>query len=506
VSEAEFLEIRRQKLARIEQSGGDAFPRGYDVDAPLAAVRARFDTLDADRLEQAAARCKLAGRVVSARGHGKTAFADISDGSGRLQLYARRDELGDEPYAAWQELDLGDYVGVEGTLMRTRSGELTLRVGAFTLLAKALRPLPEKWHGLKDTEIRYRQRYLDLATNEGVRGVFRQRAAALRALRAHLDASGFIEVETPIMQPQYGGALARPFTTHHNALDLDLYLRIAPELYLKRLLVGGLERVYELNRNFRNEGISTQHNPEFTMLEFYAAYWGYRRMMEFVEELLTVTTEAVLGSGDFEYQGEAVSMERPWRRLRFAAALVEIGGVPERLLHDQEGLRGWLKQRDVPADDLSLGYLWEAALGRFVQPSLLAPTFITHFPREVSPFAKATPEDDGLVERFEIYWGGLEAGNGYSELNDPREQRARMEQMAGARARELSEQRVDEDYICALEHGMPPAAGFGVGIDRLMMLLTDSPSIRDVILFPLLRPRTSEEHTGDISDDSSVSS
>jgi lysyl-tRNA synthetase class 2 len=489
VSEAEFLEIRRRKLDDFEKAGGDAFPRGYDVDAALGALRARHDDLDADELDEAGIRVRVAGRLVSARGHGKTSFADISDGSGRIQLYVRRDDLGEDPYATWQSLDLGDYVGVEGVLMRTRSGELTVKVAAFELLAKALRPLPEKWHGLKDTEIRYRQRYLDLAANEEVREVFRRRAAALRALRAHLDANAFIEVETPIMQPQYGGALARPFTTHHNALDLDLYLRIAPELYLKRLLVGGLERVYELNRNFRNEGISTQHNPEFTMLELYAAYWDFERMMEFVEELLTFTTEAVLGASDFEYQGEAVSMARPWKRMKFADALVRIGGVPEQLLRDEEGLRTWLLEREVPAADLSLGYLWDAALGRFVQPELMAPTFITHFPRDVSPFAKMAPEDEGLVERFEIYWGGLEAGNGYSELNDPREQRLRMEAMAQAQAAELSEQRVDEDYICALEHGMPPAAGFGVGIDRLMMLLTDSPSIRDVILFPLLKPK-----------------
>jgi len=489
VSEAEFLEIRRRKLEELESAGVNAFPRGYDVDASLVAIRARFDRFDGEQLDEAAERVKLAGRIVSARGHGKTSFSDISDGSGRLQLYIRRDELGDQAYAAWQALDLGDFVGVEGVLMRTRSGELTVKVEGYTLLAKALRPLPEKWHGLKDTEIRYRQRYLDLAANDEVREVFRQRAAALRALRAHLDAHAFIEVETPIMQPQYGGALARPFTTHHNTLDIDLYLRIAPELYLKRLLVGGLERVYELNRSFRNEGISTQHNPEFTMLEFYAAYWDYRRMMEFVEELLTVTTEAVLGTTDFEYQGHVVSMQRPWKRLRFADALVEIGGVPEALLHDEAGMRAWLSERDVPAAELSLGYMWEAALGRFVQPSLISPTFITHFPRDVSPFAKAAPDDEDLVERFEIYCGGLEAGNGYSELNDPREQRARMEQMGKASAKELSEQRVDEDYICALEHGMPPAAGFGVGIDRLMMLLTDSASIRDVILFPLLKPK-----------------
>jgi lysyl-tRNA synthetase class 2 len=489
VSEAEFLEIRRHKLEELESAGVNAFPSGYDVDASLAATRARFDDLDVEQLDEAAERVKLAGRIVSARGHGKTSFSDISDGSGRIQLYVRRDDLGEQPYAAWQGLDLGDFVGVEGVLMRTRSGELTVKVEGYALLAKALRPLPEKWHGLKDTEIRYRQRYLDLAANDEVREVFRQRAAALRALRAHLDANAFIEVETPIMQPQYGGALARPFITHHNTLDIDLYLRIAPELYLKRLLVGGLERVYELNRNFRNEGISTQHNPEFTMLEFYAAYWDYRRMMEFVEELLGVTTEAVLGATDFEYQGNVVSMQRPWKRMRFADALVEIGGVPEALLNDAAGMRAWLSEREVPAAELSLGYMWEAALGRFVQPSLISPTFITHFPRDVSPFAKTAPEDEGLVERFEIYCGGLEVGNGYSELNDPREQRARMEEMGKASAKELSEQRVDEDYVCALEHGMPPAAGFGVGIDRFMMLLTDSRSIRDVILFPLLKPK-----------------
>jgi lysyl-tRNA synthetase class 2 len=497
VSEAEFLEIRRRKLDDFEKTGGDAFPHGFPVDASIGALRARFDDLDIEQLDAAAETVRVAGRIVNARGHGKTSFADISDGSGRIQLYVRRDEIGEAPYAAWQDLDLGDFVGVEGTLMRTRSGELTVKVAAYTLLAKALRPLPEKWHGLKDTELRYRRRYLDLAANEEVREVFRKRAAALRALRAHLDSSGFIEVETPIMQPQYGGALARPFTTHHNALDLDLYLRIAPELYLKRLLVGGLERVYELNRNFRNEGISTQHNPEFTMLEFYAAYWDYRDMMDFVEELLAVTVEAVLGTGEFEYQGRAVAMQRPWKRMRFADALVEIGGVPADLLHDEKGLRGWLQERDVPAADLGLGYMWDAALGRFVQPELISPTFITHFPRDVSPFAKACPDEEGLVERFEIYWGGLESGNGYSELNDPREQRARMEDMAKARAAELSEQRVDEDYIRALEHGMPPAAGFGLGIDRLMMLLTDSASIRDVILFPLMRPRTVEEQAGE---------
>ena len=485
----DLFEIRAQKLEAFEDSGGVAFPRGFDVDASLGSVAARFANHDTEELRTSPTNFRLAGRIQTKREHGKTSFSDIGDGSGSIQLYVRQDNLGEEVYDAWQTLDIGDYVGVEGVLMRTRSGELTLQVDSYALLAKSLRSLPEKWHGLKDTEIRYRKRYLDLAVNDDVREIFRCRAKTLRALRAHMDADGFVEVETPIMQPQYGGALARPFTTHHNTLGIDLYLRIAPELYLKRLLVGGLERVYELNRNFRNEGVSTQHNPEFTMLEFYAAYWDYQRMMEFVEELLTVCVEAVLGTSDFSYQGNTVSMKRPWKRITFANALMEIGGVPSNVVGDEEAFRAWLEERDVSAEDLSLGYMWEAALSRFVQPSLVAPTFITHFPRDVSPFAKATEEDDGLVERFEIYWGGLETGNGYSELNDPREQRRRMEAMAGGRSKELSEQRVDEDYILALEHGMPPAAGFGIGIDRLMMLLTDSASIRDVILFPLLKPK-----------------
>ena len=489
VPKEDLFEIRAQKLEAFEGSGGVAFPRGFDVDAALGSVAARFASQDAEELSASAISLRLAGRIQTKREHGKTSFSDIGDGSASIQLYVRKDDLGDEVYDAWQTLDIGDYVGVEGGLMRTRSGELTLRIDSYALLAKSLRSLPEKWHGLKDTEIRYRKRYLDLAVNDGVREIFRCRAKTLRALRAHMDAHGFIEVETPIMQPQYGGALARPFTTHHNTLDIDLYLRIAPELYLKRLLVGGLERVYELNRNFRNEGVSTQHNPEFTMLEFYAAYWDYQGMMEFVEELLTVCVEAVLGVSDFSYQGNVVSMKRPWKRITFANALMEIGGVSSDIVEDEEAFRAWLEEREIPAVDLSLGYMWEAALSRFVQPSLVAPTFITHFPRDVSPFAKATEEDDGLVERFEIYWGGLEIGNGYSELNDPREQRKRMEAMAAGRTKELSEQRVDEDYILALEHGMPPAAGFGIGIDRLMMLLTDSASIRDVILFPLLRPK-----------------
>jgi len=321
-----------------------------------------------------------------------------------------------------------------------------------------------------------------------VRRTFQRRAALVRVLRAHLDSHGFVEVETPMMQSLYGGAAARPFTTHHEALDLDLYLRIAPELYLKRLLVGGMPRVYELNRNFRNEGISTEHNPEFTMLEFYAAYWDYERMMGFAEELLGVAVQGVLGGAELVYRETPVSFRRPFRRLPLREALVEPGGIPADVVEDPERLRGWLGARDAPVEGLGHGKLMEVALDRFVEPELTDPTFVVDFPREVSPFSKASPDDPDIVERFELYAGGLEVANGYSELNDPREQRRRMAESAAARDPELPDE-VDEDYVEALEHGMPPAAGIGIGIDRLAMLVTDSPSIRDVILFPLMRPR-----------------
>lgn len=486
--EDDLLKARRDKLEEIESRGDDPWPRRFDVDMTVGAVQARWAATGGETLAAEPPRLRLAGRIVGQRGHGKAAFADLDDGHGSLQLYARVDDLGEDGFADWRELDLGDIVGVDGELMRTRTDELTLRLDSFRLLAKSLRPLPEKWHGLKDTEIRYRQRYLDLIANPEVRDIFHRRAALVRILRAHLDSHGFVEVETPMMQPLYGGAAARPFTTHHQTLDLDLYLRIAPELYLKRLLVGGMPRVYELNRNFRNEGISSEHNPEFTMLEFYAAYWDYRHMMEFAEELLNVAVQSVLGDDELVYQEVPISFRRPFRRITLRQALVEIAGIPAEVVSDPERLQGWLDARDVPVEGLGHGKLMEAALERFVEPELADPTFVLEFPREISPFSKSDPEDPQTVERFELYAGGLEVANGYSELNDPQEQRRRMEDSAAARDPELPDQ-VDEDYLQALEHGMPPAAGIGVGIDRLAMLMTDSPSIRDVILFPLLRPK-----------------
>ncbi len=489
MAEQDLLAARRRKLQQLEAAGVDPYPRRFDTDGTILQVRAPWQEADAERLEQERPRVRLAGRMTAMRQHGRSAFADLDDGSAKIQLFARSSVLG-ERFAEWLQLDLADFVGVDGVLMRTRTGELTVQVEAFTLLAKALRPLPEKWHGLRDTEVRYRRRYLDLLANPEVRETFRRRAEIVRALRAHLDAHGFLEVETPTLQPLYGGATARPFKTHHNALDMPLYLRIAPELYLKRLLVGGMQRVYDLNRNFRNEGISRQHNPEFTMLEFYAAFWDYRVMMQFAEELLCVALGVPDGDGSLRYQGRTVSLRRPWRRLPLRRVLIEVGGLAETLVDDETALRAWLRERELPVDGLGLGGLREAALDKVVKPLVTDPLFVTDYPLEISPLAKRRPDDPDTVERFELYVAGMEVANGYSELNDPREQRRRMQQQVAARG-ESDEvpPEVDEDYLTALEHGMPPAAGIGIGVDRLVMLATDAPTIRDVILFPLLRPK-----------------
>jgi lysyl-tRNA synthetase class 2 len=490
VAESDLLKHRRDKLAALEAAGVNPYPARFPVDENVASVRARFDDTAAEELERIEPRVRLAGRVTALREHGKSAFSDLDDGSDTIQCHLRQKLLGDDRFGAWIDLDLGDFVGVEGTLFRTRTGELTLRVDSWEFVAKALRPMPEKWHGLKDTEVRYRQRYLELLANPEVRDVFRLRAEIIRTLRAHLDANDFLEVETPTLQPLYGGAAARPFRTHHNTLDMDLYLRIAPELYLKRLLVGGLQRVYDLNRNFRNEGISRQHNPEFTMLEFYAAYWDYGRMMDFAEELLCLAFGQPDGGTPMSYQGEELSLARPWARVTLRDALIERGGMDAALIDDENALRVWLDERDVATRGLGLGALREAALDKVVKPNLSAPIFIIDYPLEISPLAKLKPGEPDVVERFELYMGGMEIANGYSELNDPREQDRRMrEQVEGRGDDDEVPPAVDEDYIVALEHGMPPAAGIGIGIDRLVMLAADTSSIRDVILFPLLRPR-----------------
>jgi len=476
---------RRAKLEALRSRGVDPFPARFDVDGRVSEVVARFEGADAASLEATAQRVRLGGRVTAVRGHGKAAFIDLSDGDGRLQVHLRRDVLGEETFSLLDHLDLGDFWGVEGVLFRTRTSELTVRAERLVVLAKALAPWPEKWHGLVDREQRARQRYLDLATNPESRRVFLARAAAVREIRTFLEARGFVEVETPMMQPIPGGATARPFITHHNTLDLDLYLRIAPELYLKRLVVGGIDRVFEINRSFRNEGISTHHNPEFTMLEFYWAYADYRHLMDLTEEMLCHVASKVAGTEVLPWGDEHINLTRPWRRLSMREAVLATSDLKPDDLGERAALEAAARRFGI-ADvaRLSSGKLLAELFEATAESRLLDPTFITDFPADISPLAKRKTEDPELTERFELYLGGMELANAFSELNDPDDQRRRFEDQVRANGGT-----VDEDYVLALEHGMPPTAGEGIGIDRLVMLLTGSRSIRDVILFPLLRPR-----------------
>jgi lysyl-tRNA synthetase class 2 len=402
---------------------------------------------------------------------------------------AERQILGESGYALFQKLDIGDFIGVEGEVFKTRAGELSVRARSLTLLSKSLRPLPEKWHGLRDVEIRYRQRYLDLVMNGEVREVFRKRTHVIQALRDGLNARSFLEVETPMMQAIAGGAAARPFVTHHHALDMPLYLRVAPELYLKRLIVGGFDRVYELGRNFRNEGISTEHNPEFTMLELYMAYADYRAMMDLIEALLVETAKTVLGSLRIPWGGETLDLTPPWRRLSLMEALEAFAGLSPKEAAREDSARAFALARGIPVGPKdSRGKILHQVLEAAVEPCLLQPTFLFDYPLELSPLAKSKPEDRGTVERFELFIGGKEISNAYTELNDPLDQRARFEEQVRLReGGDPEAHMMDLDYLRALEYGMPPTAGAGIGVDRLVMVFTNSPSIRDVILFPQLR-------------------
>jgi lysyl-tRNA synthetase class 2 len=437
------------------------------------------------------------GRIRSIRRQGKLVFSDIHDGKEKLQLFIRQNDLPAPAQTVLENLDLGDIVGASGMLIRTRTGELSLKVDDLTILSKAVRPMPEKWHGLADVETRYRQRYLDLATNEESRQVFEARAAIVKGIREFLDARGFLEVETPMMQVIPGGATARPFKTHHNALDIDLYLRIAPELYLKRLLVGGIPRVYEINRNFRNEGISTRHNPEFTMLEFYWAYADYRQMMDLTEELLSGLAERVrvlLRREQLTWEGKPIDLARPWQRLTMREAITRYAGVSPERLETKELVRAVLEEKglEIPPGG-TYGHLLMGLFEHTVEEHLFAPVFITEHPTDVSPLSKQRPDDPRFTERFELYLGGMEIANAFSELNDPDVQAERFRgQVAAREAGDAEGHLYDADYVRALEHAMPPAAGIGIGIDRLTMLLTDRQSIRDVILFPLMRPEAAE--------------
>lgn len=488
--ENELIRARRRKLEALRAQGIDPYARRYPVTHATREIIERYGGMSREELEGVAERFSVAGRIMALRTFGKAAFAHIQDAQGRIQIYARMDLLGEERYRLLDSLDLGDWIGVQGRLFRTRTHELTLEVSDWTLLSKSLRPLPEKWHGLTDVEVRYRQRYLDLLVNPKTRWIFRTRSRLIRALRQFLDHQGFLEVETPMMHPIPGGAAARPFVTHHNALGVDLYLRIAPELYLKRLVVGGFERVYEINRNFRNEGISSVHNPEFTMLEFYVAYWDYRDLMTFTETLFQHLAQEVLGRTRFPFRGQEIDLASPWRRLTVEEALREAGGVPEAALKDREAALDWAREQGISLEGAeSLDRILVTLFDKRVAPHLTQPTFVTDYPTEVSPLARRRPDNPDRVERFEVFIGGLEVANAFTELIDPLDQRSRFEeQEARRRGGDEEAQCLDEDFLRALEQGMPPTAGEGIGIDRLVMLFTDSPSIREVILFPQLRP------------------
>jgi len=484
----ELIDERRRKLKELREAGIDPYGHRYEAKDLARDLLSRYGSWEEEKF-QPEIPVSLAGRIMSLRRHGKASFAHIQDRSGRIQAYFRAEEIGAQGYGLFRRLDIGDLIGLRGKLFRTKTGELSIWVKEFELLSKSLRPLPEKWHGLSDVEIRYRQRYLDLLANPEVGRIFRLRSAIIGAVRDFFDARGFLEVETPMMQPLAGGASARPFLTHHNALDMDLYLRIAPELYLKRLIVGGLDRVYEINRNFRNEGISTQHNPEFTMLEFYQAYSDYKELMELTEELICQIGTRALGRLELEFKGNRISLEPPWPRYTLVDSLVEIGGIAPKDVASPEAILDLGRRLNLGEKGMGwgkvLGELFEAK----VETQLIQPTFILDYPLELSPLAKKKKDGSPFVDRFELFIGGLEVANAYSELNDPLEQRRRFEEQA--RQRELGDeeaQAIDEDFIRALEYGMPPCAGEGIGIDRLVMLFTHSASIRDVILFPHMRP------------------
>ncbi len=470
-------EQRLKKLEKLEAAGvapfGGKFPRRE------SAVECQEDFQEGKEVV-------VAGRLTALREHGKSVFADLRDSSGKVQLYLRREAENDPVFGLLKNLDLGDIVGVEGPLFKTRKGEISVIVKKLVLLSKALRPLPEKWHGLKDQEIRYRRRYLDLIVNESARRVFEIRFSAIRKIRRFLDQNGYLEVETPMMQIAVGGAAARPFITHHQALDVDLYLRVAPELYLKRLLVGGWEKVYELNRNFRNEGLSRRHNPEFTMLEVYRAYSDCRGMMDLTKELVIETASETLGSCRVVREEAEIDLENSWSEKTFFGALKEFTGTDFAGLDEAAARKEAEKLEVEVSPEMGLGQVLDQIMEKCVQPNLQDPTFITDYPLELSPLAKARADDPTLADRFELFIGGMELANGYSELNDPRQQRERFQ-------RQLKDGtgkgEVDEDFVLALEHGMPPAGGMGLGIDRFVMLLAGVGSIREVILFPHLRPR-----------------
>jgi lysyl-tRNA synthetase class 2 len=483
----QITQERLNKLASLRAQGIAPYPNRYGRSHTVREALSLFDEQgEEEQLDQS---LSLAGRMTALRDMGKAAFADITDGSGRIQIYFRRNDLGEDRFALLRDFDIGDFIGVTGHLFKTRTGEVTLKISDFQMLSKAMHPLPEKWHGLTDVEKRYRQRYLDLIANPEVRELFVVRSRIISSIRRFLDGRGFIEVDTPMLQSSAGGAAAKPFTTHHNALDQDLYLRIATELHLKRLIVGGFDKVYEIGRIFRNEGISTKHNPEFTTLESYEAYADYQDVMKMTEELVSATASEALGTTKVQYGDAVVDLSPPWKRVSLREAIIEGCGIDFEEYPDTESLRDRMKDLDMQFDlSKGRGKLIDELISSFVEPQIVQPTFLVDYPVDLSPLAKQKPDNPRIVERFEAFAVGMEIANAFSELNDPFEQRERFrlqleERKAGDEETELP----DEDFLLALEHGMPPCGGLGIGIDRLVMLLTDQQSIREVIFFPQLK-------------------
>ncbi len=483
---------RIKKLETLRELGVAPYGTRFEVKDRAGQLVRLHGEKNKDTLAQEQISCTLAGRIVGLRRFGKAAFAVLQDGADRLQAYLKKDILGDQSYQVCEGLDLGDWIGVTGILFRTKTNEFTVEVRHLTFLSKALRPLPEKWHGLTDVETRYRQRYVDLIANPQVHGIFAMRSRIIAGIRAFLIERGFLEVETPMMHPIPGGAAAKPFVTHHNALDVDLYLRVAPELYLKRLIVGGFPRVFEINRNFRNEGISTIHNPEFTMLEFYVAYADYHDLIVLTEELCAELATDILGTTTIDYQGTQINLTPPWRRWSYHQAILEVNKFESSVLKNRDEALSAAARLGVEVfPKASLPHILNEIFEETVEPNLQQPTFITDYPIEISPLARRKDSDPALTDRFELYIAGREIANAFSELNDPLDQRERFESQAAQRAAGDEEAHlVDEDFLRALEYGMPPTAGEGIGIDRLVMLFTNQASIRDVVLFPQLRPET----------------
>ena len=493
----DLLGKRKEKAEEMKAEGVNLFPNGFIVRHTTRNINDYIRQLPADQ-QEAADTFTVAGRMMAINRFGKSAFIRFKDRTGPMQAYIRKDKVGDDAYALFKRLDVGDIVGISGSLFRTKTGEWTVLATELTLLCKSTRPLPEKFHGLKDPEKRYRQRYIDLIMNADVREIFIRRSRVIQAMRAFFLARDFLEVETPMMQPIAGGAEATPFVTHHNALDMDLYLRIAPELYLKRLVVGGFERVFEINRNFRNEGVSTQHNPEFTMVEFYQAYATYEDLMALTEEMFAHIAETVVGGTTITYQGETIDLGGTWRRISLFDSLEQIGGIDPAILQDKQRLLDLAAAQGITMTKTGrLGKVITKLFDALVEPKLIQPTFITGYPAEVSPLSRRSDRHPELTERFELFIAGREIANGFSELNDPEDQRGRfLQQVEDRKAGDDEAHCMDDDYIEALEYGMPPTAGEGIGIDRLVMLLTDAASIREVILFPHMKPRTSGSDNG----------